>query len=186
MKKLIVFGFAAIAAVAANAASFYWTANAIQKNGDASSVGSNAYLIDASVVSRDAMIAALTANDTSKIAGTAILTETTTIAQGTTGNSRINVTQGTASSSVQQYNLYMVVLDGTPASAKNFIVSQQLSNVSNPGYIPPGSTEPGLGNVQMSFGTQASNGWTAMAPEPTSGILMLVGLGALALRRRRA
>ena len=184
MKKLIVFGFAAIAAVAANAASFYWTANAIQKNGDASSVGSNAYLIDASVVSRDAMIAALTANDTSKIAGTAILTETTTIAQGTTGNSRINVTQGTASSSVQQYNLYMVVLDGTPASAKNFIVSQQLSNVNNPGY--DSESGPGLGNVGVSFGSQASNGWTAMAPEPTSGLLMLVGLGALALRRRRA
>ena len=28
--------------------------------------------------------------------------------------------------------------------------------------------------------------WTAVAPEPTSGLLMLVGLGALALRRRRA
>ena len=28
--------------------------------------------------------------------------------------------------------------------------------------------------------------WTAAGPEPTSGLLMLVGLGALALRRRRA
>ena len=81
---------------------------------------------------------------------------------------------------------YTVILDGAPGSAKNFIVSQQLSNAANPGYIPPGSTEPGLGNVQMSFGSQASNGWTAMAPEPTSGLLMLVGLGALALRRRKA
>ena len=184
MKKLIVFGFAAIAAVAANAASFYWTANNIPKVDGNSSVGAYAYLIDASVVSRDAMIAALTANDTSKIAGTAILTETTTIAQGTTGLSRISVTQGTASSSVQQYNAYMVLLDAAPSSAKNFIVSQQLSNVNNPGY--DSGSGPGLGNVGMSFGTQASNSWTAMAPEPTSGLLMLVGLGALALRRRKA
>ena len=135
------------------------------------------------------MIAALTANDTSKIAGTAILTETTTIAQGTTGMSRINVTQGTASSSVQQYNAYMVLLDAAPSSAKNVIVSQQLSNVNNPGY--DSGSGPGLGNVGMSFGTQASATWTAISgstppvPEPTSGLLMLVGLGALALRRRR-
>lgn len=29
-------------------------------------------------------------------------------------------------------------------------------------------------------------GWYAVAPEPTSGLMMLLGLGALALRRRRA
>lgn len=31
-----------------------------------------------------------------------------------------------------------------------------------------------------------SAGWYAVAPEPTSGLMMLLGLGALALRRRRA
>ena len=186
MKKLIVFGLAAIAAVAANAASFVWSLNNVQKVGDASSVGAKAYLIDASVVSRDAMIAALTANDTSKIAGAAILSETATIAQGTLGLSRINVTQGTASTTKETYSAYTVILDAAPSSAKNFIVTQELSDKANPGYIPPGSTEPGLGNVQMAFGSQASATWTAMAPEPTSGLLMLVGLGALALRRRKA
>ena len=186
MKKLIVFGFAVVAAVAANAAAFQWAATAIQKVGDASSVGAKAYLIDASVVSRDAMIAALTANDTSKIAGTAILAETTTIAQGTTGISRINTTTGTASSSVEKYSAYTVILDAALGSAKNFIVTAQITDATNPGYMPPGATEPGLGNVAMSFGMQNTATWTAMAPEPTSGLLMLVGLGALALRRRRA
>ena len=50
-------------------------------------------------------------------------------------------------------------------------------------------TAPSSGSLQMSY-TNLSNGaqtaWTAVAPEPTSGLLMLVGLGALALRRRRA
>ena len=49
-------------------------------------------------------------------------------------------------------------------------------------------------NISLAFGSMASTGTTnkfrnstwADAPEPTSGLLMLVGFGALALRRRRA
>ena len=48
----------------------------------------------------------------------------------------------------------------------------------------PGS---GAGNLSADITdrTSASAGWQAV-PEPTSGLLMLVGLGALALRRKRA
>ena len=179
MKKLIVFGFAAIAAVAANAASFAWSATAIQKVDGNSSVGSKAYLIDSSKVSRAAMIEALTAGDFSKITSDNYLLATDTIAQGSTGVSRINVTSG--SPDKQYYSAYTVILDAAPSSAKNFIVTAELTNVENPGY------GGGLGDVSMSFGSQSSVAWTpAGVPEPTSGILLMVGLGALALRRRKA
>ena len=179
MKKLIVFGFAAVAAVAANAASFYWSATAIQKVDGNSSVGLNAYLIDATKVSRSAMIAALTAGDFSKMTTANYLLTTTTIAQGSTGVSRINLTSG--SPDQEKYSAYTVILDGAVGSAKNFLVTAQLTDVDNPGY------GGGLGDVAMSFGSQSSTAWTAVSgvPEPTSGILMLVGLGALALRRRK-
>ena len=43
------------------------------------------------------------------------------------------------------------------------------------------ATDPA--NAPIAFGSRGS--WTA-APEPTSGLLLLLGVGALALRRRRA
>ena len=143
------------------------------------SVGLTAYLVDATKVSRADMIAALTAGDFSNMKDANYLLTTPTIAQGTLGLSRINVTTG--SPDKEKYSAYTVILDGAVGSAKNFLVSQQLTDINNPGY------SGGLGDVNLSFGTQASVAWTAVSvPEPTSGFLMLVGLGALALRRRKA
>ena len=45
-------------------------------------------------------------------------------------------------------------------------------------------------NASLSFGdvtaTQVAGNWTAVAPEPTSGLLLLLGMAGLALRRKRA
>ena len=51
--------------------------------------------------------------------------------------------------------------------------------------------QPALGSAQIPFGSQEvswdPSGWTAQSvPEPTSGLLLLLGVAGLALRRRRA
>jgi len=173
MKKLIVMGLAAFAAIAANAAAFQWSALAIPTVDAASSAGMSAYLVDASKVSRATMIAALESGDFQYMKDANYLLTTTTTAQGTTGISRINLTSGTASEA--SYDAYTIVLDGAVGSAKNFFATQELH-----------ADTPDLGNVAFAFQSQAGKTWTAVAPEPTSGLLMLVGLGALALRRRKA
>ena len=180
MKKLIVFGFAVVAVAAANAAAFAWSANNIQKVDGNSSVGMTAYLVDASKVSRATMLTALAAGDFQYMTDANYILTGATIAQGTAGLSRINTTQGTATAA--SYDGYTIVLDGAVGSASNFFATQQLH-----------ADTPDLGNVAFSFASQSGKTWTAISgggahgvPEPTSGLLMLVGLGALALRRRRA
>ena len=52
--------------------------------------------------------------------------------------------------------------------------------------IPAGGSDMSMAFGTFTDATASTGGWTQTVPEPTSGLLMLVGLGALALRRRRA
>ena len=64
--------------------------------------------------------------------------------------------------------------------------------IVNGGATKSVSFTSSTGAKNLAFGsqataTQAAGAWTATAvPEPTSGLLMLLGMAGLALRRRRA
>ena len=74
---------------------------------------------------------------------------------------------------------FVVIFDGADyASANNYIITAEKS----------ASWSSATGAKTLVYGSQASATWMPISniPEPTSGILMLVGLAGLALRRRRA
>ena len=176
MKKVMVLLAAAALAATSQAASFKWTANAIApaNSGDALNKYT-AYLIDASKVSYATAQTNIGKGDVSFISGAAILDSTATAAQGTTGNALINRTGGTTTDGTA-YTAYFVILDDATSPTKAL-----LSTTTKDG------TGQAMTNTTFSFGGQSGASWTTLAvPEPTSGLLMLVGLGALALRRRRA
>lgn len=78
-------------------------------------------------------------------------------------------------------NFYLAVLSADEKTVTYLDVTSSMQPLV---YTPPDSA-PGVFSV--AFADVAGSSTTAaVVPEPTSGLLMLVGLGALALRRRRA
>ena len=182
MKKLMIIAVA-MAAVAANAATFSWkttTAGKIYEAGTTTLLGSaTAYLFDASKVTQDAVLAAFDA-------GTAI----STLAYA----DQNSVSSGAISA--HSFDVPAGYSEGDSFSAYFALV------VDDSIYIGPTSSAatPATGDKSMTFNAKTSSqaaaldisggyagaGWYTAVPEPTSGLLMLLGMAGLALRRRRA
>ena len=175
MKKIITAAALTVIGFALNAATVNWSANAIQSSPD-NTVGAGWIVqVFESSVAFDYEKAA--AGELTAWASGA------TVAAGTTfrANGSSTLENGTSVS------LYAVIYDATTiAGAANYIVSDVITVTAAANGAP----------VNAAFGamtaTTAANkflnsSWTATAvPEPTSGLLMLVGIAGLALRRRRA
>lgn len=176
MKKMMVAAAIAMLGIAVQAASVNWSINAIQSSPDnAVGAGWIVQVFDSSVTFDYAKAAS--GDITAWINGSTVAAGATFRAAGTA-----TMDNGTTK------NVYAVIYDATSIdSAKNYIVSDVLSLTAN----AAGS------NVLASFGAMTgtttankflNSSWTATAavPEPTSGLLMLLGMAGLALRRRRA
>lgn len=175
MKKIMLAIAAVATASVVNAAACSWSgaAVALQTTGDAATSYA-IYLLDASVTSASDMTALLSAGDTSKIAA-ATVANTSGIAAGTT-MARWSTTFGDYTAG-ESYTYYTVIFNDALASADHYMITGEKT-----------ATVPDSGDLSMAFGTQASNTWNEMAavPEPTSGLLLLLGVAGLALRRKRA
>ena len=94
---------------------------------------------------------------------------------------------GTGVSSLAGYTgegKYAYVVSGTSGTQYRMVGTdvEDFATMMNDQWIDNLSNQPTGGWMEL----KGSGGSTPTIPEPTSGLLMLVGLGALALRRRRA
>ena len=170
MKKLLILAAVIVAGVAANAASFKWTgANIYGSDGTTKFTGTAAIY---AYLTTETVADAVKVVDVNVISGT-IKSD----AEGTATGYTYNWADATGG---KTYNFYMIVEDGD----KTFN-----SAISDPSVIKQGAaaatSTTTVGFANMATATQNASNWQSV-PEPTSGLLMLLGMAGLALRRRRA
>ena len=153
MKKLLILAAVLVAGVAANAASFKWSAgNIYASNGTDKFTGD--VTLYAIISGTETAVSTVTASSSGAVATTTFSNDALVA-----GN---------------YYDFYFVIED----NGKTFT-----STYKNVGAQATSTAAITFGN--MASATQNASNWAAV-PEPTSGLLLLLGMAGLALKRKRA
>ena len=181
MKKIMIALAAVALAVSAQAASFSWKTSATGKIYEAGTTtllaSGSAYLFDSAAVSQQAVLDAVLGG-----AGIESLSalSTASVASGAIATTEFN--WGTAGDTL---TAYMVVINGDEVFISGTASKLADASATQGLQFNAKSASQAAAMESTSF---TGAGWyqAAAVPEPTSGLLMLVGLAVLALRRRRA
>ena len=171
--------------VAANAASFTWKATSGYLYDGAETpakiTSGTAYLLFTSALTQSDLVTAFAA-DAATAASTVASKAVNSSSIGS--NARIAQSDSFTAGVTTDQTAYFVVFNGD-----NMYVSIEASAP----YAAVGDSDIAFSSISASSKTMldktagySAAGWYGAVPEPTSGLLMLLGMAGLALRRRRA
>lgn len=182
MKKFLIIMAMVLIAAAVNAASVSWSGTNVKADpGGNAATSYTIYLVDASVISSDSLAGEIAAGNLSSLkpTGNAVVATTTGLAQGGEGIGRWATTASLPSSYEvgTKPMFYTVILNDQLADAAWYLITDTNTE-----------TIPATGNLSMDFGDQVGVEWQPIkpVPEPTSGLLIMLGVAALALKRKKA
>ncbi len=186
MKKIITLAFVAMG-VAANAASYTWTTKGRIYNGAGDSpvyaTGQTAYLMFTSIISQAELVESFIAN-----AATAQATVTTgndrSAVIDSDGRVSASVSYTTTSVETAYYVIFAngkMYVSGTTSADYDALNPDTVQSIEFAAETT--ASKQTFGNTTTTYG---GAGWYQPVPEPTSGLLLLLGMAGLALKRKRA
>ena len=189
MRKLIVALAATAVGLAVHAAAINWNASVVSASADNALTGAGQYVAyffatsdssgTLSTTTMDAVLAEIAKGAAGDIASLASYTTNNAYAK-TTGKAGFMSSGNGSFAAGTTISRFMLILDATDlASAKNYMVAKTTEGVTE-----LSKTAGTSGAMTFGYGSQASNTWQAI-PEPTSAMLLVLGVAALALRRKR-
>ena len=181
MKKLMIAAMAVFAAVAANAAALKWGSGTVELagGGTAGKNGVTGYLF---LIDSDTYTS-LAANTTGKALSDAVYAAYGSSLASATANKATNA-KGVAN--ITDPTVYA---NGNTAYAALLFIEgdNYMGNVAT--YTLTSDLDTTIDNLALTIGGDVGGGSTATAwsavPEPTSGLLLLLGMAGLALKRKR-
>ncbi len=178
MKKLIMLAAVAALAFAGQAATVDWKINYAGQGSAWKSNGAFALAFDGADYDAVTKLITVTGSDTLQ-ADLASYALGSAVTFGSTKGAATTVAQGIDGA---PSTMFIVIFDEASYDAGKSVLYTAATDVSGSYYEPPAS------GTAFTFKAAdfTNSGTIASVPEPTSGLLMLVGLAGLALRRRRA
>ena len=191
MKKLAIVMAAVAVAVVSQAATVNWGVSDVYK-GDTLLSGGVAYVFNnknSGYANPAALLAALKAAADLDAINT-ILAKADAVLGGAVDGGAVANSVDFSSTSIpgktSGVNTFAVIFDTATVTAdSNYYVTTASGNVKT--VDPAGTASSSFTVASQAALTQGNAGaWTAAAPEPTSGLLLLLGVAGLALKRKRA
>lgn len=191
MKKICIALSAIAIAVVVNGATVKWTAaNVYEMGSTTDKAGSTyyAFFVNSATLSRANMLATYVEDGQIDLS----FLSTTSSGSGYSNAFRDNASTGvglgasqggtltTSAGNSESWTGYLVILDATTVSDATYAyVTEEITKATG------ASGQMATLAFSSNTGTQDAANWYAV-PEPTSGLLMLLGMAGLALRRKRA
>ena len=191
MKKLLIVAAVALTAALTQAATVSWSvAGLLDSKGNSMSSGAG-YVFTTkgpnatSVAAVTEALAALTSADALKtyLADNSLLALKGTVSGGEISVSGVDLLASGIPEKTTGTKIFAVIVDDdTFGDDVKYVVTTTSGNVKTPDSTTTSVATFGVSNSA----TLNPSTWTAAAPEPTSGLLPLLGVAGLALKRKRA